>query len=1146
MLAVDRVGGIAMSETEPGGVPPQQDRSRVEELLRHWADQRRQGQTLSAKELCRDCPELAPEVARQIAAVTATVETPGRDTPGTLDDAATLPGPPIIVQAGRTGPPSIPGYQIVGELGRGGMGVVYKAVQVALKRPVALKMILVGAHAGPLEVARFRAEAEAVARLQHPNIVQVHDIGEDNGLPYFSLEFIDGGNLAQKLAERPLEPRHAAQLVETLARAVHYAHQRGVIHRDLKPANVLLTADGLPKITDFGLAKQVDAAFSNTQTGAMLGTPSYMSPEQAEGKKGAIGPATDVHALGAMLYEMLTGRPPFREDTPLLTAIQVMTATPARPTELRRGVPPELEAICLKCLRKEPEARYATAEALADDLRAFLAGHAISVTAPATDEGSAMPGPAGRPAATETARVGARPPVWRRAWVRRALLAAIPLLLIGLAFKVFFGGQITRPVKRVTAAVPVSPGGPGVAGGARVARKGTVTSVGSRQTARPTLKPTAPPEVPAVADNIVMYRTPVPPTAGLALVAAREVHERYSPARGAVAIVLDITGSMMWDDREKGSTKSYGDELQAAFKLGKSDGDLVRSLKEQVKRNMERGCKYKEALEGIRAVLDDLPDGAIVSFTVFGAYIDEWGIRGQREHSPRQTIKMIREPRPWSRASDYKRLMDRLQGFVPWNETPLVRAMVEARKNGFPKDFKGFKSMLVVTDGADNDFRSDKVLQQEFGTNDLGTCLTRAFERFDVLLNVIGFRVVGAEKAFLDQFENVIEKRPGGRFYTIDKTDELKRKLKKGLQTGLRYRIYHADTGELVNKNMPEDGWEIGGLDGHCRWTTRLAPGRYRIGVQINSRFLRQEVELAAGDYLLVSLSADGDRLHFERVVYGQGHRREGLGGDDRWVLTVFQNQLRLPERSLDMMVTLENVSGKAPKPDSILRQVQPRVTWLELKPPQGNTNFAVRWGNLLGYPAPAWSLHVPRWPPRRGRAEAARPELEAWWMTEAPAAATLEWTRDEGLERAFRGTKDLGSGGNVKIAIDSVGFETRRVQSAPDVQPRDGHCLVIRARYPKGHEIWLEPIGLNLEGQNSLLCQEHHYDEMAGQYTCVFWPLTEDQARNQLEGLKVVLVEEFKRAALHIGMRLEQSPSPDDTRPNPVTDLVPPKIGRR
>jgi WD40 repeat protein/tRNA A-37 threonylcarbamoyl transferase component Bud32 len=271
----------------------------------------------------------------------------------------------------------VPGYEIVSELGRGGMGVVYKARQIKLNRLVALKMILSGVHAGAAALARFRTEGEASARLQHPNIVQVYEVGEQGGLPYFSLEFCAGGSLERKLNGTPLSPGEAAELVETLARAMAAAHLKGVVHRDLKSANVLLAEDGTPKIGDFGLAKMLGEA-GQTASGAVMGTPSYMAPEQAGGRSKDIGPPCDVYALGAILYECLTGRPPFKAATALDTILQVVGNDPVPPTRLNAKVPRDLETVCLKCLRKEPSRRYAGASELAEDLRRFRAGEPIA------------------------------------------------------------------------------------------------------------------------------------------------------------------------------------------------------------------------------------------------------------------------------------------------------------------------------------------------------------------------------------------------------------------------------------------------------------------------------------------------------------------------------------------------------------------------------------------------------------------------------------------------------------------------------------------------------------------------------------------------------------------------------------------------
>jgi hypothetical protein len=256
------------------------------------------------------------------------------------------------------------------------MGIVYRARHVRLKRLVALKKILAGAWADEEDRARFRVEAEAVARLQHPNIVQIFEVGEHRGQPFCALEYVGGGTLADRLAGTLQPARPAASLVRTLALAMDAAHRRGIVHRDLKPANILLAEDGSPKVADFGLAKRLDQETAQTLTGAVLGTPAYMAPEQAAGQK-EVGPAADVYALGAILYEMLTGRPPFRGVTVLDTLEQVRTREPVPPRRLQAQVPRDLETICLKCLEKQPRRRYASAAELADRLQLFLDGKPI-------------------------------------------------------------------------------------------------------------------------------------------------------------------------------------------------------------------------------------------------------------------------------------------------------------------------------------------------------------------------------------------------------------------------------------------------------------------------------------------------------------------------------------------------------------------------------------------------------------------------------------------------------------------------------------------------------------------------------------------------------------------------------------------------
>lgn len=274
--------------------------------------------------------------------------------------------------------PRIPGYAVESVLGRGGMGVVYRARHVRLNRPVALKMLLAGAYASERERTRFTREAESVAQLRHAHIVQLYDVGDFEDRPYFTMELVEGGSLAQHLAGRPQPAREAAALLATLANAVEVAHESGIVHRDLKPSNILLTAEGAPKIADFGLAHRVDEGPALTLSGTPLGTPSYMAPEQAAGHARAVGPRTDVYALGAILYETLTGRPPFRGSSAAETQRLVLSTEPVSPSRLNSRVPRDLETICLACLHKVAERRYASAAALEADLNRFLRGEPIA------------------------------------------------------------------------------------------------------------------------------------------------------------------------------------------------------------------------------------------------------------------------------------------------------------------------------------------------------------------------------------------------------------------------------------------------------------------------------------------------------------------------------------------------------------------------------------------------------------------------------------------------------------------------------------------------------------------------------------------------------------------------------------------------
>jgi serine/threonine protein kinase len=347
----------------------------------------------------------------------------------TADPAATRSssdGDPVLVPTSVR----LPGYTVLGELGRGAMGIVYKAHDDRLGRIIAIKMILAGGHAGTVARERFQREAKAVAALNHPNVVQIYDVGEADGLPYLALEYVPGGTLYDLASAGPLPAHQAAELVAAVAGAVHAAHAAGIVHRDLKPANILRTPDGTPKVADFGLAKWADSETGPTGTSHVLGTPAYMAPEQCGEGRPPVGPATDVYGLGGILYHLLTGRPPFTGPTPMAVIRQVVDRPPTPPRQVRPDVPAGIEAVCLTCLEKDPARRYPSAAAVADELNRFLAGEPVR----------------------------AKPPHTRRSrrwawWAVGGVAAALWIGLIGLLLLVF----VLFPIQPVKPPPPVEP-----------------------------------------------------------------------------------------------------------------------------------------------------------------------------------------------------------------------------------------------------------------------------------------------------------------------------------------------------------------------------------------------------------------------------------------------------------------------------------------------------------------------------------------------------------------------------------------------------------------------------------------------------------------------------------------------------------------
>jgi hypothetical protein len=631
-----------------------------------------------------------------------------------------------------------------------------------------------------------------------------------------------------------------------------------------------------------------------------------------------------------------------------------------------------------------------------------------------------------------------------------------------------------------------------------------------------------------VPETVVYHHPPEDRDTGIIVRASPGVHQQFAASNGAVAIVLDASGSM----------------------LEPSD-KLLRE--EKLRWDRQVPCKYHDATKALREVLKGLPPGTHVSVFVFshvkGPH-NEFGFAQNKQPTDvDEWIDRVWDPAPWDPDKQLDALMDKVEDKVPYNYTPLVRAMWKAKETGFPKNISGFKTLLVLTDGMDTEFKNDKDHKFDNKLNPDGKLtipefLRQEFATSGVRINMIHFKVDPKEEEEAKrQFKRVIEEDLPlkGKLYTANDAKQLIYYLKKSLTQSLTFRVEDYN-GKPAVATMPEEGWLVGQTTAVDPAAIRLEPGSYVVKVP-TQKLLKQAIELAKGQYLRVTLTDDGEgfevelfRDDYERRPHHTFRRDNG----EQWLLTAPQNQFKEREGELEMMLTMEAIDKRVRRSDT-LRHPALR-TWLEVTPQGADSGapVALRWGALAGYEAPAWGINGAGWPARGGPAV---PAVSSWWIwgPEPPRLRTLDRHSVVGFRKAFVGADgrvDLGDPSG-PAQIESVDVEIRQMEVAPGKYSEQS-CLVVRASFPKrqagqpDNAIWVEPEGL----KTSDLGQEHRFYFAAGKYTGIFWPVTEAEAERALTALRVIGLEKFKRESkkIELPMKDTDQPSVRSRRPAPVS----------